>query len=185
VTAPPVIVLPGGRELRAFEEADAHELYALIERNRAQLAKWIQWAQGQTQEQTLAFIRRARTKESENSGFEWAVVADGRIVGVAGFPTIDRANRSAAIGYWLDQAHQGRGVMTSAVAALVSHAFENWQLNRLEIQADVGNTPSRAVAERLGFRYEGTLRQAYRVGERYSDDAVYSLLASDPRATLG
>jgi ribosomal-protein-serine acetyltransferase len=179
VTTPPDFVLPGGRELCSFEDADAHELHALIERNRAQLAKWIQWAQGQTQEQTLAFIRRARTKESEGSGLERAIVADGRIVGVAGFPTIDRADRSAAIGYWLDEAHQGRGVMTSAVAALVSHAFENRQLNRLEIRADVENTPIRAVAERLGFRYEGTLRQAYRVGERYSDDAVYSMLASD------
>jgi ribosomal-protein-serine acetyltransferase len=177
----PRFALDGVRFLRPLEEADADELHALIEGNRAQLARWMQWAQDQTPEQTLAFIRRTRTKESDNSGLERAIVAEQRIVGVVGFPSIDWPNRAAEIGYWLDQAHQGRGVMTSAVAVLVNHAFDGLHLNRLEMRTDVENAPSRAVAERLGFRYEGTLRQSYRVtGERYSDDVVYSLLRSDP-----
>ena len=176
------LVLPGGCKLRALQEADADELHALIERNRAQLARWLQWAQEQTPEQTLDYIQRARAKESEGSSLRRAILAEGRIVGVVDFRQIDWANRCAEIGYWLDQAHHGRGIMTSAVAALVDHAFASLRLNRLEIRTDVANAPSRAVAERLGFHYEGTLRQAYRVtDERYSDDAVYSLLATDPR----
>jgi ribosomal-protein-serine acetyltransferase len=75
--------------------------------------------------------------------------------------------------------------MTAAVAALVNHAFDGLQLNRLEIRTAVENARSRAVAERLGFRFEGTLRQSYRVtDERYSDDAVSSLLRSDPRQAV-
>jgi ribosomal-protein-serine acetyltransferase len=179
VTAELALSLPGGCVLRPLEEADTAELHGLIECNRAQLARWMQWAQDQTPEQTLAFIRRAHMKAEENSGLQRAIVAEQRIVGVAGFPTIDWPNLSADIGYWLDRAHQRRGVMTSAIAALVNHAFDGWHLNRLEIRTDVDNAPSRALAERLGFRYEGTLRQAYRVGDRYSDDAVYSLLAAD------
>jgi ribosomal-protein-serine acetyltransferase len=181
----PQLTVEGGL-LRPLDESDADELHALIERNRALLAMWLQWAQDQTPEQTLDYIRRARANESEGRGLQRAIVAEQRIVGVVGFRQIDWPNRCAEIGYWLDQAHQGRGVMTSAVAALIDHAFSSLRLNRLEIRTDVENAPSRAVAERLGFRYEGTLRQSYRVtGERYSDDAVYSLLASDPRATLG
>ena len=57
--------------------------------------------------------------------------------------------------------------------------YRHWGLTRVEIRMDVENARSRAVAERLGFRYEGTLHQAYRIeGERYSDDAVYAMLAS-------
>ncbi|HXR29323.1 MAG TPA: GNAT family protein [Solirubrobacteraceae bacterium] len=180
----PLFALGHGRRLRPLEEADADELHALIERNRPQLAMWLRWAQDQTPEQTLAFIHRARASESDNGGLQRAIVEQQRIVGMLGLPEIDWPNRSAEIGYWLDRAHQGQGLMTRAVAALVEHAFETLQLNRLEIRTDVENAPSRAVAERLGFRYEGTLRQSYRVvGERYSDDAVYSLLASDPGAT--
>jgi ribosomal-protein-serine acetyltransferase len=176
----PRFALNDGLFLRPLEEADADELHALIERNRAQLARWLRWAQEQTPEQTLEYILRARAKESAGSGLRRAIVAEQQIVGAVDFRQIDWPNRCAEIGYWLDQAHHGRGIMTSAVAALVDHAFAALRLNRLEIRTDVQNAPSRAVAERLGFRYEGTLRQAYRVtDERYSDDAVYSLLLSD------
>jgi ribosomal-protein-serine acetyltransferase len=182
----PRFALERDRFLRPLEEADADELHALIDRNRDQLARWSQWAADQTPTQTLGFIRNARAKESDNAGLQRAIVAEQRIVGIVGFRGIDWAHESAEIGYWLDRAHQRRGIMTSAVATLVDHAFESWQLNRLEIRTDVENIPSRAVAERLGFRYEGTLRQAYRVsGDRYSDHAVYSLLAADPRPALG
>jgi ribosomal-protein-serine acetyltransferase len=181
----PRFALEGGRLLRPLDEADVNELHALIEHNRDELAKWMAWAQEQTTEQTRAFVRSSRASESDNSGLQRAIVAQERIVGIVGLPEIDWANRSAEIGYWLDVAHRGRGVMTSAVAALADHAFGSLNLNRLEIRTDVGNAPSRALAERLGFRYEGTLRQSYRVtDERYSDDAVYSLLASDRRSTF-
>ncbi|HWG09441.1 MAG TPA: GNAT family protein [Solirubrobacteraceae bacterium] len=177
--------LPHGYELRALEEDDAQELHALIERNRSRLARWIHWARGQTPQDTHAFIGRARRMEQEGSGLSRGVLCCGRLAGVVGI-TVDRANRSAAIGYWLDEASEGRGVMTAAVAALADDGFDRWRLRRVEIRADVENVASRAVAERLGFELEGIARQAYHVGdERYSDDAVYSMLASDPaRAAL-
>jgi ribosomal-protein-serine acetyltransferase len=186
VTAQATFTLPGGQELRPLSHADADELHALIERNRPRLARWMSWAQTQTPDDTEAFIRRAEEKAREGSGFHRCIVAEGRIAGVAGFSTIDAPNRSGGIGYWLDEDHEGRGLMTAAVAALTDHAFERFALNRAEIRADVQNRPSRAIAERLGFQLEGVARRAYRiVGERYSDDAVYSMLASDPaRAEL-
>jgi ribosomal-protein-serine acetyltransferase len=93
---------------------------------------------------------------------------------------VDRDNAVGAIGYWLDLHHHGRGVMTAAVHALVRHGFDELQLHRVEIRTDVLNRSSRAVAERLGFRLEGVLRESYRISDEcYSDDAVYSMLASD------
>jgi ribosomal-protein-serine acetyltransferase len=67
--------------------------------------------------------------------------------------------------------------MTAAVSALIGHGFHTLKLNRIEIRAGVRNRRSRAVPERLGFRHEGTLQQAERLGDRYVDHAVYGLLA--------
>lgn len=171
--------LPTGHELRPLEERDADELYALIDANRERLVRWMVWAEGQTPERTREFIRNAQRQLAEDDGFQAAIVDGGRIVGVAGVHGIDWPNRAAAIGYWLAIGEEGRGTMTHAVRALVDHAFAKWRLNRVEIRIDVENRRSRAVAERLGFVYEGTLRQALRLADGFHDDAVYAMLARD------
>jgi len=71
-----------------------------------------------------------------------------------------------------------KGTMTQAVQALVEHAFSVWELNRVEIRVAPDNQRSAAIPLRLGFEYEGTLRQAQRIGDRYVDLAVYALLAA-------
>jgi ribosomal-protein-serine acetyltransferase len=173
------IPLSDDAELRPLALDDADELYGLVERNRVYLARWMPWAAGQTLEGTAGFISSAEQRRSKNNGFEAAIVLDGLIVGATGFPGVDWVARSTSIGYWLDEAHQGRGLMTRAVRALIDHAFGEWQLHRIEIQAAVDNQRSRAVAERLGFEQEGILREAERIGDRYHDLVVYGLLTTE------
>jgi len=175
----PRFLLSTGHELRPLEESDTDELYALIDANRERLVRWMVWAEGQTPERTLEFIRGAREQMAADDGFQAAIVGDGRIVGVVGFHGVDWANRATSLGYWLAHGEEGRGTMTQAVRALVDHAFAQWRLNRIEIRADVENVRSRALAERLGFRHEGTLRQALRLIDGFHDDAVYGMLAAD------
>jgi ribosomal-protein-serine acetyltransferase len=171
--------LPGGYALRAFAESDLDELHALVERNRENLARWLSWAQRPGHERAREHIARALRAEREGCRVERAIVLDGALVGDIGL-YLDLDNAGGAIGYWLDRDHRGRGVMTAAVGALVRHGFEKLHLHRVEIRTDVLNRSSCAVAERLGFQREGVLRQSYRISdERYSDDAVYSMLASD------
>jgi ribosomal-protein-serine acetyltransferase len=162
--------------LRLLEEADAGELHALIEANRDYLARWLPWAAGQTPEDTYGFLRRARTQVERNDGFQAAIVEGESIVGVVGYHGVDWAHRSTSLGYWLAESSQGRGAMTAAVEVLTDHAFTTWGLVRVEIRAALENRRSRAIPERLGFREEGTLRRAERVGDRYLDLAVYALV---------
>jgi ribosomal-protein-serine acetyltransferase len=172
--------------LRLLEESDAEELYRLVDANRAYLAEWMPWAAGQTLEQTANFIRGALRRYAERNGFEMGLMLDERMIGAAGFAGIDWVARSTSIGYWLAEEHQGRGVMTRAVQALVDHAFGELELHRVEIQAAEGNRRSRAIPERLGFQLEGILREAECVGGRYLNLAVYGLLApsqADARET--
>jgi ribosomal-protein-serine acetyltransferase len=179
VTATPSFELPDGLRLRALREADAIELHAVIDANRAHLARWMPWAARQTPDETLDFIRSTRTQLVEGDGLQAALIDGAAIVGVAGFLGVDWPNRATVIGYWLAADAQGQGTMTHAVRALVDHAIGAWNLNRVEIRADVENVRSRAIPERLGFQLEGTLRQAQRFGESYRDQVVYAMLAAD------
>lgn len=171
--------LNADQALRLFEESDAESLHELIERNRAHLARWLPWAEGQTLEGTQAFIRMSREQLADNDGFQAAILEHGRIIGAIGFHRVDWLHRSTGIGYWLAADAQGRGTMTLGVSALLDFAFRAWRLNRVVIRAAVENDRSRAIPERLGFRLEGTLRQAEFVSGRYVDHAVYSMLADE------
>lgn len=165
--------------LRLLDETDARELHGLIEANRTYLARWLPWAASQAFDDTLGFIHRTRSQLTDNDGFQVAVVLGEDIIGVIGYHTVDWGNRSTRIGYWLDEGHQGRGTMTAAVRLLIDHAFSIWRLNRVEIRVAAENRRSRAIPERLGFRQEGTLRQAELIDGRYLDCIVYSMLAAD------
>ena len=167
------------RCLRLLEEADADELYAVVDSNREFLARWMPWAAGQTLESTLEFIRTSRKQLADNQGFQLAILDSGRIVGVLGFHRIDWENRSTSIGYWIAESSQRQGTVTQAVRALTNHAFRSWKLNRVEIQVGVGNARSGAIPARLGFEREGILRQVERIGDRYVDHVAYAVLAAD------
>ena len=166
--------------MRALEDGDADELFALIDANRAHLAAWMPFV-GQTRgtADSLAFIRAARRQYDENRGMQLAVIQGEQIVGVAGFHAIDWTRRSTSIGYWLAADRQGAGTMTTAVSALLNHAFDRWELARVEIRAGVANQRSRAIPERLGFREEGVVRSAERIGTRVIDHVIYVMTARE------
>ena len=172
--------LGGGRSLRGLEDDDAEELFALIDANRAHLAAWMPFV-GQTRGvvDSLAFIRAARRQHEENRGMQLAVLSDERIIGVAGFHAIDWNRHQTSIGYWLAADQQGAGTMTLTVSALLDHAFNSWKLTRVEIRAGVLNTRSRAIPERLGFREEGVLPAAERIGTRVIDHVIYVMTARE------
>jgi ribosomal-protein-serine acetyltransferase len=166
--------------LRPIAMADAAELFAAVEANRAHLRQWLPWLdKNQSAADTEAFIASVIEKRQAGTGAVWVIIESQAICGVVGFNEIDPANRSAVIGYWLAKTHQGRGIMTASVARLVRRGFEDLNLNRISINAAVENHRSRAIPERLGFKAEGTERQAERLYDHFVDHVIYGQLKSE------
>jgi ribosomal-protein-serine acetyltransferase len=83
------------------------------------------------------------------------------------------------IGCWASAAVQGRGVARAACRALIAFARRALRVERVAWHCTTVNPRSRALAERLGFRHEGTLRSAYVLrGERLDLD-VLSLVGAE------
>lgn len=168
--------------LRPLRLKHAAALFALTRDNEPWLRRWLPWLDDNTRpEQTRTFVTRMRELERTGVALTFTVWHRDHLVGVAGFNWIDKGNRSAMVGYWLAQGAAGQGIMTRAVRALEAHAFGPMDLHRLEIRAAVRNRASRAIPERLGYRHEGTLRQAEWLYGKPVDHAVYGKLATDPR----
>jgi len=176
----PRFELADNRWMRLLDSADAEELYALIDANREYLSRWMPFvSQTRSTADSLAFIRSARRQLTENRGMQMAILSGVQIIGVAGFHRIDWTSRSTSIGYWLAEERQGAGTMTLAARAMVDHAFSVWRLHRVEIRAGIENHRSRAIPERLGFREDGVLRGAERIGPRVIDHVIYAMTAAE------
>lgn len=166
--------------LRPLRLKHAAALFALTRANELWLRRWLPWLDTVTKpEHTRAFITRMRELERTGVALTFTVWHREELVGVAGFNWIDRTNRCATMGYWLAEDAAGQGVMVRAVQALVAHAFHALGLHRIEIRAAVRNRASRAIPERLGFRHEGTVRQAEWLYGKAVDHAIYGRLATD------
>ncbi len=166
--------------LRAITEADANELFALVDANREHLREWLPWVDANTAAtHTQQFIESAVKQSEDGLGFTCVIVHGGRIVGIIGYHPIDWANKSVEIGYWLSREVVGRGIMTRSCRVLVDHGFGVFGLNRVAIPAAVGNARSRAIPERLGFTNEGITRETEWLYDHWVDHARYSLLARE------
>lgn len=166
--------------LRMLAIRDAEALFKLTNQSRNYLRQWLPWVDEiNTIEDSRNFIKHSFQTYAEQGGINAGVFYQGELVGMIGFNSFDLKNKIGYVGYWLASTCQGRGIMTRSVRALISHAFEELQLNRIDIRAAHDNIRSRAIPERLGFTEEGRLRQVEWLYDRYVDHVVYGMLASE------
>lgn len=144
---------------------------------------WLPWLETyRTVDDSRRSIRETRTKIAAGTSLPLAIVEHGRIIGMASLLAIDADEARCRCGYWLVPEREGRGIVTRAMASQLEHAFEQLRLREVVLRAAPGNVRSRAVAERLGFRYVGPINGSELYGERWGDLVEYVLSADEWRA---
>jgi ribosomal-protein-serine acetyltransferase len=166
-------------ELRLLEPRHAAEVFSLVDRDRERLRQWFPWVDSTASvDDEATFIRSALEQFAQGRAIVSGIWERGKIVGTIGLD-IHPGNVEAEVGYWLAAEAEGRGIVTSATRALTRAAFDELGLHRIVIRCATHNKRSCAVPERLGFRFEGILRECERIGDRYFDHRLYSALATD------
>jgi ribosomal-protein-serine acetyltransferase len=166
--------------VKLLEERHAPEVFSAVERERTYLRQWLPWVDLTTDvEFTLNFIRTSLEQFASNDGFSAGIWSGDEFIGGIGTHKMDWLNRRVEIGYWIAQGFQGRGIVTDACRAVIDHAFLELKLNRVEIHCAAGNDKSCAIPKRLGFQWEGLLREAQLLNGEYQDINIYGMLARD------
>ncbi len=169
-----------GLELRLLEERHAPTVFALVDRDREYLREWLPWVDATTTpDDTLAFIKASLEQFAANNGFAAGIWNENQFCGVIGTHKIVWLNRKVELGYWLGRDFQGKGIVTDACRAAITHLFHELDLNRVEIHCATANAKSCAIPRRLGFTLDGTMREGQLVGGRYSDLHVFGMLKGD------
>ena len=162
------------------EERHAEVMNELIVRNQARLARWEPWAElPATLDGTRAYIRAALEDFVRGRQISTIIAVDGgrRLVGRCGI-RINQYASSGDIGYWIDSEFEGRGITSRSARALIGSVFTELGLSKVELRTSIANQRSRAVAERLGFTYEGVLPAGLRFTNRSDDVALYGVTAA-------
>ena len=169
-------------KLRAWTENDIDIALDIVLRNREHLQQFMHWM---TPDYSIKHARKFLTEgilaRKERKSLGLAIFRRGELIGSIGFVEFDWKARKTEIGYWIDKSVEGRGIITRATRMLIDYAFDELDMNRIEIQCSAENVRSAAVPERLGFKLEGYLRQAEFRNGKLHDFKIYSLLAEDDR----
>jgi ribosomal-protein-serine acetyltransferase len=161
------------------EERHAGVMTELIARNQARLARWEPWAEHPpTLESTRAYIRTALEDFVRGRQISTIMAVDGgqRFIGRCGM-RINPQLGNGDVGYWIDGEYEGRGLTSRATRALITAAIGDLGLRKIDIRTSVGNKRSRALAERLGFGFEGILPRGLQFMHRADDVALYGITA--------
>ena len=154
----------------------AEEIFELVDRNREHLSKWMGWLDATKEpKDTREFIESCLKDLSKENLILCSIVYKGRIVGNIDLHSIERKNKKASIGYWLDKEANGKGIMNKCVKRVCEYAFSKLGLEKIVIECDVENYKSCAVAKRAGFIKEAMLKRHLVVNEQSRDFNIYAL----------
>ncbi|HAV7475067.1 TPA: 50S ribosomal protein L7/L12-serine acetyltransferase [Escherichia coli] len=162
-------------ELHAVAENHVKPLYQLICKNKTWLQQSLNWPQFvQSEEDTRKTVQGNVMLHQRGYAKMFMIFKEDELIGVISFNRIEPLNKTAEIGYWLDESHQGQGIISQALQALIHHHAQSGELRRFVIKCRVDNPQSNQVALRNGFILEGCLKQAEFLNDAYDDVNLYA-----------
>ncbi|MBZ0097561.1 MAG: GNAT family N-acetyltransferase [Taibaiella sp.] len=167
----------GNYTLRLIESGDLDAYYELIDNNRKRLEDFFAGtvALTKTKEDTARHLADVLDLQSKNKYFSFVVAnnATGKLVSSIQVKSIDWSIPKAELGYYIDAACEGRGLVTKAVASIIDYCFNTHGFNKLYIRTHEKNIGSRKVAEKNGFIVEGIIRMEYKTTAGQIIDFMY------------
>ncbi|REK61960.1 MULTISPECIES: GNAT family N-acetyltransferase [Cohnella] len=133
-----------------------------------------------TLEDTQAYLQSKMEPREDNRGFVIADAATELFIGQINLDFIDWKNRYGKVGIVIGSPeHFGKGYGTEAMRLLIDFAFDELNLNRLELDVFDFNERARRCYAACGFKEEGRLRQRQFKNGRYADVILMGLLKSE------
>ncbi|MFT3693726.1 MAG: GNAT family protein [Kofleriaceae bacterium] len=157
--------------IRALAASDAPALAELIRRNEARLVDSFPSTVQILATGADGYIAAREADWQAMRGF-WFGIHTDRLIGQVQIKNIDWDLGKCELAYHIDRDHEGQGYAFEAVDDVVKMAFLI-RMQKVFLRIVAGNSRSAALAERLGFRREGTLRKEFRIADGTLVDIDY------------
>jgi len=168
--------------LEPYRSGDVECLYQAVRESIAELSVWMPWCHADYSiEESRTWVESRAEAWEKGTEYDFVITdaKDGSFLGACSLNHINHNSRIANIGYWVRTSWTKRGVASAAVRLLAQFGLGKLKLNRIEIMVAVGNKTSQRVAEKVGARQEGILRNRIVVRDRVYDAVMFSLIPED------
>ena len=164
--------------LRSYLPDDAPALFSAVNESRAHLNTWLSWVSKTTKlEHSQQFIEQSLQQNKESLAL--GIFYDHKLVGGIGMHNWDMEIKRAQIGYWISKGFEGQNIVHRSLCQFIRFLFDKTGLNKIEINFVPANKRSAQVANRLGFKVEGVIRQGVLRNGMLEDYVVTGLLKSE------
>ena len=165
--------------LRQIQPGDAEALFAILSDEEAM--QFYGHEPHRSLDDSHELIRQIQANYANLVAFRWGITLHGedRLIGSCSFHQFDAGFLRAAAGYELNRTYWGKGIMTEAMSAILNYGFTELRLHRIEAIIDIANERSKSLLLKLGFMYEGNLRQRYPFRDRFEDEHYFGLLRDE------
>ncbi len=165
--------------LRQMQPTDAEALFAI--RSDQEVREPYGQEPHQSLDETRAFIQQIEALYEQREAIFWGITLKGEdtVIGSCTFWNFGPDFHYAETGYELHRTYWGQGIMAEAVSAILTYGFSELGLHRIEANPLSGNTRSRSLLLKLGFTYEGNLRQRCFFRDHFEDEHYFGLLKDE------
>lgn len=173
-----IIVVDTNIRLKEIGLEDTEVIFNTITNERDYLSEWLPFVE-HTHEISFTHSFIEEYLNSERKDLTCAIYYQNQFVGLIGLKDTDTDNKKTEIGYWLSEAFQHKGIITCSCKTLISYAFDEMDINRIQIKAAEHNLKSQQIPLRLGFKREGIERDGELHSRGFVDLVIFSLLKAD------
>lgn len=167
--------------LKPLGVEDEHRITAFYERNKTHLGPWetVEDWLGPDAEIGQALVRWTNEHELRTS-LRFALVLrehpDDDIIGLCNFSQVFYGYlRACYLGYKIDHAFEGYGLMTEALRQAIAYLFNEWDLHRIMANHMPHNHRSARLLFRLGFQVEGFAQHYLLINNKWEDHVLTAL----------
>lgn len=117
----------------------------------------------------------------EQMGLRWVIeeAKSKKVIGTCGYLNYEKEHNRIEIGYDLNPAYWGQGIMQETLGKIIHFAFRSMEINKIEAKVEPENKASIRLLEKLNFCKEGVLRQHEFEKGKYVDLVLFSILKSE------
>ncbi len=167
--------------LRKFCESDLESIYENWAKDPENV-RYLTWQAHKTIEDTRSVLDFWLFAYDNENTYNWCIVLKGtnQVIGNINVVEAWDKKETCEIGYVLSKKHWGKGLMPEAAKAVINFLIFKVGFNRVQAKYDIENPSSMRVMEKVGMKYEGTLREYCKANSgNWCDAAIYSILKKD------